>query len=298
MNNKQKKWQLPFFCCRQKSVKKSRCFFSKMIYFYKIRHMVMLEILMSIWIAILLGVVQGLTEFLPVSSSGHLILFEKLFGADPTQCILFDVVLHLGTVLAVVIVFWKSIVQMVKHPFGEDMQKLVFATLPTIIIALVFKDFFKGTFDGGLLWLGFLVTAIFMFVTDYACKHNYQYKPLTHKNAIIMGVFQGFAILPGISRSGSTISSALVQGVRRDQSSKFSFLMSIPAILGSLVVELFDTTKSTISIGFLPLIFGFFASAIFGYLAIKLMLKVIKKAKFLWFGIYLVILSAVTFFLL
>lgn len=251
---------------------------------------------MSIWIAILLGIIQGLTEFLPVSSSGHLILFEKLFGIDPTQCILFDVVLHLGTLASVVVVFRKSILEMLKHPFGEDMQKLLFATLPTIIIALAFKDFFKSTFDGNALWVGFLVTAIFMFVTDYSCKNNYQYKPLTHKNAIIMGVFQGFAILPGISRSGSTISCALVQGVRRDQCSKFSFLMSIPAILGSLVFELFDAPSSAIGIGFLPLLFGFLASAIFGYLAIKLMLKIIKKAKFIWFGVYMALLSVVTLF--
>ena len=250
---------------------------------------------MTVFFAIILGIIQGLTEFLPVSSSGHLVLFERLFGIDSSNLLLFDIVLHLGTLVAVILVYRKTIGEMIKNPFGEDMQKLLFATLPTIIIALAFKDFFKQSFGGNLLWLGFLITAIFMFFTSYSCKNNYQYKPLTHKNAIIMGIFQGFAILPGISRSGSTISSALVQGVRRDQSSKFSFLMSIPAILGGLVFELFDVNLSTQTISFLPLFLGFLASAIFGFLAIKLMLKVIRKAKFAWFGIYLVILSIFTF---
>ena len=250
---------------------------------------------MSIWIAILLGIVQGLTEFLPVSSSGHLVLFEKIFGINSQNFLLFDIVLHLGTLVAVIVVYRKTIWEMLKNPLGEDCQKLLFATLPTVIIALLFKDFFKQSFGGSLLWLGFLITAIFMFFTSYVCKNNYQYRPLTHKNAIVMGVFQGFAILPGISRSGSTISSALVQGVRRDQSSKFSFLMSIPAILGGLVFELFDPAIATQQVEFLPLLFGFVASAVFGYFAIKLMLKVIKKAKFAWFGVYLVLLSIMTF---
>ena len=249
---------------------------------------------MNVLVAVVLGIVQGLTEFLPVSSSGHLVLFEKIFGINSSQYILFDIVLHLGTLVAVVVVYHKAIWEMIKNPFGEDMQRLVIATLPTVAIALLFKDFFKQSFGGGLLWLGFLITGIFMFFTSYSCKNNYQYKSLTHKNAVIMGVFQGFAILPGISRSGSTISSGLVQGVRRDQCSKFSFLMSIPAILGGLVFELFDPAIATQSVEFLPLVAGFLASAVFGYLAIKLMLKIIKKAKFSWFGVYLVILSIAT----
>ena len=130
-----------------------------------------------------------------------------------------------------------------------------------------------------------------MFITDYACKHNYQYKSLSYGNAIVMGVFQGFAILPGISRSGSTIASAMVQGVRRNQSAEFSFLMSIPAILGCLVFELFDLGGAGLDVSVWCLILGFVASAIFGYLAIKLMLKVIKKARFVWFGVYMLLLA-------
>ena len=245
---------------------------------------------MSVIVALILGLVQGLTEFLPVSSSGHLVLFQQIFGIN-VDCLFFDIVVHLGTLVAVVVVYHKSILGIIKNPFGEKGQKLIFATLPTVIIALLFKDFFAKSFDGGLLFVGFFVTAIFMFIANYCCKNNYQYKSLNHGNAVIMGIFQGIAILPGISRSGSTIASAMVQGVRRSESAEFSFLMSIPAILGSLVFELIEMPSAALTISPLSLVVGFFASAVSGYLAIKLMLKVIKKAKFLWFGIYMLILA-------
>ena len=245
---------------------------------------------MSIFVAIFLGVVQGLTEFLPVSSSGHLVLFQKIFSIN-VDCLFFDIVVHLGTLLAVFVVYRKTIVDLIKHPFQEKAQKLVFATLPTIIIAVIFKDVFKNSFSGDFLFLGFFATAIMMFVADYSCKHNYQYKSLSFGGAMVMGVFQGMAIFPGVSRSGSTITSALVQGVRRNESAEFSFLMSIPAILGSLVFELFDIGTATLNISITSLIVGFVFSAISGYIAIKFMLKVIKKAKFNLFAIYLIILA-------
>lgn len=245
---------------------------------------------MSVLIAIALGIIQGLTEFLPVSSSGHLILFQRIFGVE-VDCILFDIVLHLGTLVAVIVAYRKSVWEILTHPFCEKSQKLVFATIPTVIIALLFKDFFKGAFDGSLLFLGFFVTAIIMFFASYVCKHNYQYKSLTHGGAILMGIFQGFAILPGVSRSGSTITSAMVLGVRRSESAEFSFLMSIPAILGSLVFELFDVGLANINMSVLSLVAGFAFSAVFGYLAIKFMSKIIKKANFLGFGIYLLALA-------
>jgi len=246
---------------------------------------------MTVFVAIILGIVQGITEFLPVSSSGHLVLFQKIFGIN-IDCLFFDVVVHLGTLFAVIIVYRKSVLDIIKHPFCEKAQKLVFATLPTIIIALLFKDFFKNSFDGSFLVVGFLATSAIMFIANYSCEHNYQYKSLSYPNAIVMGIFQGMAILPGISRSGSTISSAMVQGIRRNESAEFSFLMSIPVILGSLVFELFEIGSSSLNISVLALICGFIFSAIAGYISIKFMLKVIKKAKFAWFGVYLLILSA------
>ena len=245
---------------------------------------------MTVWVAIFLGIIQGLTEFLPVSSSGHLVLFQKIFGVE-IDCLMFDIVVHLGTLLAVFIIYHKSILEIIKHPFGEKTQKLVIATIPTVIIAILFKDIFKASFEGSFLFVGFFVTAIMMFVTNYFCKANYQYKPLTKGNAFVMGLFQGVAIFPGVSRSGSTISSALIQGVRRSECAEFSFLMSIPAILGSLVFELFDINAGAFNVPFAVLLSGFVCSAVSGYFAIRFMLKVIKRAKWIWFGIYLSVLS-------
>lgn len=259
-------------------------------YFYKFLHIVLKGDFMTLFVAIFLGIVQGMTEFLPVSSSGHLVLFQKIFGVD-VDCLFFDIVVHLGTLVAIFIVYRKTIIDLIKHPFQEKSQKLVFATLPTIIIAILFKDVFKSSFNGNFLFLGFFATAVMMFVADYSCKHNYQYKSLSYGGAIIMGVFQGMAIFPGVSRSGSTITSALVQGVRRNESAEFSFMMSIPAILGSLVFELFDIGTATLNISVFSLFAGFVFSAISGYFAIKFMLKVIKKAKFNLFGVYLLLLA-------
>ena len=117
---------------------------------------------MSVFVAIFLGIIQGLTEFLPVSSSGHLVLFQKIFGIN-TDCLMFDIVVHLGTLVAIFLVFRKSIFDIIKHPFCEKSKKLVVATIPTILIAVLFKDFFKSTFGGNYLFFGFLTTAIFMF---------------------------------------------------------------------------------------------------------------------------------------
>lgn len=250
---------------------------------------------MTLWIAIFLGIIQGLTEFLPVSSSGHLVLFQKIFGID-VDCLFFDIVVHLGTLVAVFVVYHKSIFEIIKHPFCEKAQKLVLATIPTIIIAIMFKDMFRQAFGGDFLFVGFLTTAVIMFVADYSCKNNYQYKSLTYSGATIMGIFQGLAIFPGVSRSGSTITSALVQGVRRKESAEFSFLMSVPAICGSLIFELFDIGKANLNFPFSMLLAGFVFSAVSGYIAIKFMLKIIKKAKFFWFGVYLSLLSVLLIF--
>ena len=242
--------------------------------------------------AVLFGILQGILEFLPVSSSGHLVLFQKIFGVN-VDCLLFDIVLHLGTLVAVCIVYYKSIFEIIKHPFCEKAQKLVIATVPTVLVVLLFKNAIKNSFQGDYLFIGFFVTAIIMFIADYSARHNYQYKSLGYGNAMVMGLFQGLAIFPGISRSGSTITAGITQGIRRSESAEFSFLMSIPAILGSLVFELFDIGAGSLNVSFPILLAGFLSSAVSGYLAIKVMLKVIKKAKFVWFGVYLAVLSVV-----
>lgn len=243
---------------------------------------------MSIFVAIILGLVQGLTEFLPVSSSGHLVLLEKIFGI---QCdvIIFDVILHLATLIAVCYVYRKSIIDLIKHPFSKKAKLLVVATIPTCIIAILFKDFFENAFGGELLALGFFISAIYMLIAEYATKRNKKTVPLNYKNASVIGLFQGIAIMPAISRSGSTITSALVQGIDREEAAEFSFLLSIPIILISTIYESFKI--GSITIGFAPILVGFVCAFISGFFAIKLMLSVIKKAKFSYFAVYLFILS-------
>ena len=165
------------------------------------------------------------------------------------------------------------------------------ATVITLIIAFVFNDFFEEAFSGGLLAFSFLITASFLLVAEYIAKKYKNNKELNFTNTAIMGLFQGMAIMPGISRSGATISSAVVQGVNKRDAAEFSFLMSVPIILASLVWELLKIGETSVNLEILPTIFGFLAALIFGVFAIKIMLKVISSAKYFYFSIYLIVLS-------
>lgn len=246
---------------------------------------------MSIIIAIILGIIQGLTEFLPVSSSGHLLLAERIFNVADTP-ILFSIILHIGTLVAVLFVFKNSVIERIKHPFSKRGRMLIFATIITLALAFVFRDFFEEALNGGLLAFSFLITASFLLLAEYIAKKYKNTKELSFKNTAIMGVFQGLAIMPGISRSGATISSAVVQGVNKRDAAEFSFLMSVPIILASLVWELLKLNGGGASLQIAPIIFGFVTAVIFGVFAIKIMLKVINAAKYFYFSIYLIVLSA------
>lgn len=251
---------------------------------------VWIKYIMSIIYAIILGIVQGLTEFLPVSSSGHLVLLQNIFGIK-NDIILFDVILHLGTLVAVFIVYRKTIFELIKKPFSKKMQYLVVGTIPTVLIALLFKDFFEGAFSGNFLFVGFLATAILLIIADFCDKKYKNKNDMNFKRVSVMGLFQGFAIMPGLSRSGSTITSAIVMGIDKKDALEYSFLLSIPIIFASMIYELIKTPIQTISIGILPIIFGFIFSAVFGYLAIKFMIKLVQNKSYKYFSIYLIILS-------
>ncbi|MBQ8748880.1 MAG: undecaprenyl-diphosphate phosphatase [Clostridia bacterium] len=245
---------------------------------------------MEIWEAIILGIVQGLTEFLPISSSGHLVLLQNIF--DTGSNLFMTVALHLGSLVAVVVVFWKDIVYIVKHPFCDLSKKIIFATIPTVIIVLFFKTYIEDSFNGNFFLIGFILTAFLLMITEIIAKKVDFKKPLSTKTAVIMGIAQGIATLPGISRSGSTICAGLLCGEHRDSVASFSFLMSIPIIIASCVYELlFSASSVTVSV--LPIIIGMIFAFIFGMLAIKLMLKLIKKVEFTYFAIYLVVLVVV-----
>lgn len=245
---------------------------------------------MSILIALILGIVQGLTEFLPVSSSGHLVLLQNIFGIE-NNIILFDIILHLGTLLAVCIVYRKSLLEILKNPFGKKMRMVVIGTIPTLIIAFLFKDFFESAFSGNLLFIGFLCTAILLLIADYTQKKYTRFKKMDYKYILTMGVFQGLAILPGLSRSGTTVTSSLVLGVNKNEALEYSFLLSIPIILASLVYELLFSQITFASISIASMLVGFCASALFGILSIKFTIKLVKSNSYKYFSIYLIVLS-------
>lgn len=251
---------------------------------------------MTIPAAIFYGILQGLTEFLPVSSSGHLVLFNKIFG---TNCdfVFFSVLLHLATLLAVLIVLWKDIKFLFKNPFSKPAKMLYAATIPTILIVLCFKGFFEGSFNGELLPLCFMITALLLIITQVFGK-SIRTKKISYKTAITIGIVQGLAVLPGISRSGSTICTGVLCGLDAKNASRFSFLLSIPIILASIFHELLGViTKGAplFDVGIIPTLIAFVCAFVVGLLCVKFMLTAFQKITLWWFAGYLIILTGVAF---
>lgn len=263
----------------------------------------------AIWKSIVLGTVQGITEFLPVSSSGHLSLLQRALGFDMAggSMMFVNVMLHLGTLIAVVFVFWRDILGLFKKPF-KTLLMLIVATVPAGVVGVVAGDKIDELFAGaqGLLYLAicFAATAVMLLVCELVAKRWKHPKPLGWKNAVPMALMQAVALFPGISRSGSTIVAGTVSGAEREDVAKFSFLMSIPIILGSVAMELkdiiFPSEGVTLSMGgaeIVGMIVGVVCAAVFGFLSVKVMLKVIGKANYKWFAFYLVLLSMTCFWL-
>ncbi|MDE6666996.1 MAG: undecaprenyl-diphosphate phosphatase [Clostridia bacterium] len=259
---------------------------------------------MEIWQAAILGLVQGLTEFLPVSSSGHVAFFNAIFDSK-VDVTFFTLILHLGTLVAVCVVFWRDIIALFKKPF-KTLGLLVLASIPAAVVGVII-EFCKlddillaRSCVGIVLSVFFLVTATLLFVTEIVAKRRESVLPLCIKTALPMGFAQAVAVLPGISRSGSTICAGTLAGCNREDVAKFSFLMSIPVILGGFLVELvLGLYKGEIQQNFADygatlgwsVALGFIISALAGLFAIKVMLKVIKKANYKWFSLYLVLMS-------
>lgn len=262
---------------------------------------------MDILQAIIIGFVQGLTEFLPVSSSAHLVFAPYLLGTESS--LEFDTLLHIGTVVAVIAYFWNDIIHMLKsfistladiprRKFREGLQEdkykklawmVIIGTIPAGLAGILFKDFFEGLFNNiPAVGVFLIITGILLYTSEMVSRKTNDkssLKEMTIKNSIIIGVAQAFAIAPGISRSGATISTGLFLGLERELAARFSFLLSIPAILGAALVQakditsLFDiTTGATIA--------GVIAAAISSYLAIKVMLKLISERSLLVFAYY------------
>ncbi len=249
-----------------------------------------------------LGILQGLTEFLPVSSSGHLVLFSKIFGVE--ESLLLSILLHVATLLSILVVFHKDVWQMIRHPFSKQTLTLAVATIPTCVIVLILMPIVKLSFSGLFLPASFLICAVLLYVGQKCQKQAQDGQvdtaggQINFKTAFLMGVAQGFAVFPGISRSGTTISAGMLAGKNKKEVAKFSFLMSIPIIVLSLLMEIFEivTTKTPISLEVVPTIFSFLAAFLVGIFAIKVMISLTAKANFKWFCLYLVCISVFSLF--
>jgi len=246
---------------------------------------------MQILYTIILGIVQGISEFLPISSSGHLLLLEKVGVGVPD--VFFNVMLHVGTLGAVLVAMKKDWTPLLKNPFQKTTGFLIVACLPTAAFAVLFKFAFPSLLDGKLLGFGFVLTATLLFVGEnFKIAQN---RALSYKNTALSGVLQGIAVLPGVSRSGATISSLTCFGVDKMTASNFSFLLSIPAILGSAVIESVDLARQGFSLVY-PwwcIMIGVVSAFVSGLLAIKFFLKLITKHGFSLFIIYTALLGIV-----
>lgn len=242
-----------------------------------------------ILVYIIIGIVQGVTEFLPVSSSGHILLLSEIFNLD-MDIIFLSVVAHLGTLLSVIICMWDKIKRCVRNPFCDTNRKLLLATLPSVIIVLLFKNLVDKLYSIYFLVIGFVITAILLTIADLHSRSQ----PFGNKHALYMGIMQGIAVLPGISRSGSTMAVGMMAGADKNEACEFTFLMSIPIIIASAVFEGVEAITSGVNIQFVPSLIVFVTSFVFGILSIKLMLKTLKSNKLFAFSIYLVAMAIVT----
>lgn len=249
---------------------------------------------MSIIEAIILGIVQGLTEFLPVSSSGHLEIGKVILGVDIEESLSFTVAVHGATVLSTIAVFRKDILQILqgvlRFQWNDEMRfavNICVSMIPVLLVGLFLKDRVESLFDGNLLLVGsmLLVTATLLWLTTLI--NPVQRKPIGILDSLIMGIAQAIAVLPGISRSGATIATGLIIGKNREDLARFSFLMSLVPIIGANILEITQgNLSSETGVGSMPILMGSIAAFISGYLACSYMLRLVRKGKFIWFVIY------------
>ena len=245
---------------------------------------------MSFFVMLLLGIVQGVCEFLPISSSGHLVLLSSLFGVE--ESIFVSVVLHLATLLAVIIVFRAKLVYVVKHPFCLLSKCLFVATISTCFVGFFCLPLLKNSFSGKILPFSFIFTGALLLLLPYLPKKKNS--GLTIRKAVFVGLTQAVALFPGISRSGTTICGGQMCGLSQKESAEFSFLLSIPTILASLCLELVDLSfGAVLNINWFALLIGFLLAFVVGIVSIKFMLRLIEKSKLKWFSLYLFVLALV-----
>lgn len=257
------------------------------------------------WIeALILGIIQGLTEYLPVSSSGHLAIGANLFGIEGSENLAFTILVHVATVMSTLFILWREIVWLVngvlKFKMNDEMRyfiNILVSMIPVGIVGVFFKDYVEEIFGSGLLIVGImlLVTAALLTFSYYARPR--QKEKISMKDAFIIGIAQACAVMPGLSRSGSTIATGLLLGNKKEKLAQFSFLMVIPPILGEALLDTMKAARGVDvfgDIGVVPLVVGFVAAFISGCLACKWMIDIVKKGKLIYFGIYCAIVGVVT----
>ncbi len=253
--------------------------------------------------ALLLGLLQGLTEFLPVSSSGHLEIGHVVLGVQSENNLLFDITVHVATVLSTLVVFRKDIISLFKGLFAFQwnestiyISKLLLSAVPVMFIGILFKSQVEKLFTGNLLLVGsmLMVTALLLSFAHFAKKGT---NKITFGKSLLIGLAQALAVMPGISRSGATIATGLLVKTKKEEVARFSFLMVLIPILGAAFLDILggDFTSGE-NIGIIPLTIGFFAAFISGLLACSWMIKIIKKGKLIYFAIYCLIIGLIAIF--
>lgn len=239
------------------------------------------------WIqAVVLGIVQGLTEFLPVSSSGHLVIAQNFFGFTSPP-IMFDVVVHAGTLLAIVVYFYRWIIKLKLVYF----RLVVLGTVPAIVVGLMLNNVIESLFNSlSVVGVGLLITSVLLFLSNTKFAKRENNKSIDSFRSIVIGLFQAIAIIPGISRSGSTVVGGMLFGLNKKEAFRFSFMLAIPAIIGALVLQIIGGGLYS-EIGYLSIMIGFFTAAITGFGALKILDKVINASKLHYFGYYCAVLG-------
>lgn len=273
---------------------------------------------MDWWQALLLGVVQGLTEFLPVSSSGHLMIVRELLGVDAEGFLDFTVTVHFATVLSTIIVFWGVIINLFKGLFRfkyndetDYVLKIAVSMVPIAVVGLFFKDQVESLFEANLFTVGvfLVITAVLLYFSDRSGRRGASEcgtSTSAHRNgisylqALTVGLSQAVAVFPGLSRSGTTIATGLLCGVRRDVMAQFSFLMVLVPIVGEQMLDIvkgLGVAEASGGLGFVPLAIGFVSAFISGLIACRAMVALVKRAKLIWFALYCLVVAGLIFIL-
>lgn len=261
---------------------------------------------MNWWEALILGIVQGLTEFLPVSSSGHLEIGQALLGTSGEENLTFAIVVHTATVLSTLVILWKEVAKLFQGTFftaqwNEEknyIAKIAVSMVPVFIVGMFFKDQVEDFFGNGLLLVGIclIITATLLWLSEWLQKRRSMVgHEITYRDAIIIGLAQAIAVLPGLSRSGTTIATGLICGVKKEAVAQFSFLMVLVPILGEAFLDTIDILKgeATMNLELIPMVVGFVAAFATGCFACRFMIDIVRRQRLIYFAIYCLIVGAV-----